>query len=115
MGADFIAGFDWITPMEMMLLDFINGPAHHFHIPRDAGWPGQEIATMLKAQGISTWGMFAQGDVIVFSLRRAQAGYAQRLMLENGIPITAGLIAGGSFGSSKARARRGWMGKLLGV
>lgn len=115
MNADFVAGFDWITPCEMMLLDFINGPAHHFQIPLDCGWTGHEVAMMLKGKGIGTWGMFARGDVVVFSLRKVQAGYAQFLMLSQGVPITAGLIPGGSFGSSRARARRGWMGKLLGV
>lgn len=90
---DFGATFDWISPLAAMIQDVTNGPHHDFYVDRYAGWSGGEIKRLLKRHGVHVWGLMFLDDLIVFSVRQAQADWAQYLLLREKIPIVHGYIA----------------------
>jgi hypothetical protein len=83
---------DWITPLAGMIQDRVNGPAHMFLIPDDCGWSGFEIRRLLKRHGVKTWGLMVVDNLILVSVRLAQAHYAQYILLREQIPIEYGLL-----------------------
>jgi hypothetical protein len=90
--------FDWISPAVAGILDVANGPSHQFTIPRDCGWSGHEIETLLRRHGIKTWGLMipAYSDSIAITVRQSQSKWAQYVLQQQGIPIQGGLMASAS-------------------
>ncbi|HHX65287.1 MAG TPA: hypothetical protein GX702_10410 [Chloroflexi bacterium] len=78
---------DVISPLTADLLDLVNGPSHTFFVDANSGWSGWAISNILTSHGIRVWGkMVVMGD-IMFTVRRAQARWAQYLLERAGVPI----------------------------
>jgi hypothetical protein len=92
------SGFDWISPTIAFVHDIRNRPSVDINVPATAGWSAQDLTSLLQECGIKVWGVMLVGDVIIFSVRKAQALYAQYLLERNGIPYQGGLP-----GHSRAR------------
>ncbi len=89
---DFGTTFDWITPLIAEIQDITNGPAHTFLIPEDCGWSGRAIERVLKDQGVKTWGLMIADNMILITVRQAQARWAQYLLGRERIPIAYGVV-----------------------
>ena len=81
------ATLDWLSPTAAVIQSAINGPGHTFLIPRDCGLSGQAIVQMLKEHGIRVWGEMVVCDTIMFTVRQAQARWAEYLLQRAGLPI----------------------------
>jgi len=84
--------FDWISPLIAEVQDVTNGPAHTFLIPEDCGWSGRAVERLLKDQGIKTWGLMIADNMILITVRQAQARWAQYLLDRERIPIAYGVL-----------------------
>ena len=89
---DFGCNWDWISPLIAEVQDTLNGPEHTFLIPEDCGWPGRAIARLLQDQGVKTWGVMCASDMILITVRKAQARWAQYLLDRERIPIAYGVL-----------------------
>ncbi len=88
--AQFAAGWDWITPLETLVRDWLHGPIHRFAVPYGAGWSGKQIGRLLKGYGVPSWGWLVRYDTIFFRVRLKQARWAQYLLERKGIAIVDG-------------------------
>jgi hypothetical protein len=89
---EFGTTFDWISPLMAEIQDIANGPSHTFLIPEDCGWSGRAIERVLKDKGIKTWGLMIVDNMILVTVRQAQARWAQYLLDRERIPIAYGLL-----------------------
>jgi len=85
--------FDWISPVAALVQNVVNGPSHVFAIPEQAGWRGADIERLLARYGISLWGRMVINGCLVFSVRQAQARWAEYVLQRAGLPIAPGPIA----------------------
>lgn len=85
---DFIANFDWITPLVATVQDVLNRPSTGFNIPASDNTPSAfEVRDYLARSGVKTWGWQKVGDVIGFRCRAAQGEYVDHLLAQLGIGI----------------------------
>jgi hypothetical protein len=78
---------DVASPLTADMLDLVNGPSHTFFVDAGCGWSGWAISSILTSHGVRVWGkMVVMGD-IMFTVRRAQARWAQYLLERAGVPI----------------------------
>ncbi len=99
------AMFDWISPLASVFGDVVNGPSHTFLIPYDnCPLSGREVATLLRSRGVTSWGHMVVSGTFMISVRLGQAGWAQHLLEESGVPIDNPVSAPG--GSARARSRQ---------
>ncbi len=90
---DFLLGvgsiFDWITPLWAFLLDLVYGPAGDFGVDAYAGWGRRDIERLLKRHGVKVWGLMytISGDVLMFTVNRAQAELTYMVLQYAGVPI----------------------------
>jgi hypothetical protein len=81
--------FDWITLAAALLGDFLHdGPVEHFGVM--AGyWTRGDIKRLLAQRGVKSWGYVynVAGDMIMFSVPQAQAGWANHLLRRAGVPV----------------------------
>lgn len=103
--------FDWITPSWMILQDFFKGPVSRFGIQANVGVDRGDIRRILKARGVKSWGYIynVDGDLIMLSVPKAQAAWANWVLVEAGVPV---LYAPAELAAPKKR--RGFLGGLLG-
>ena len=85
---------DWISHVVAIVQDFRNGPRHDFFLDLNAGWSVRDIKRLLKHHEIEIWGDMIVDDLIVFSVRQAQARKAQYILMQNDITIISGMIDG---------------------
>lgn len=78
--------FDWLSPLLSIAGDLANGGGYTFLIPQDCGWTGREIASLLRRNGIKTWGHMIVNGTFMISVRQPQAGYARYLLQRAGLP-----------------------------
>jgi len=83
----FGANFDWISPLIAIGQDIINGPSYTFLIPANCGWTGREIISLLRRNGIKTWGHMIVNDTLMISVRQTQAQWATFVLERAGIPL----------------------------
>lgn len=119
------AGFDWITPLITIIQDFMCGPVHRFAVPFGAGWSGKDVARLLEANGVTSWGYMVCYDNISLRVPLKQARTAQYVMLSEGIPIAEGVLRGpapvttarvaghGVREHRRSRSRRGMLQQVL--
>ena len=83
------AAFDWITPTWAILKDFANGPVCHFGIDAYGGFDRGDIRRLLSKNGVESWGYMynVAGDLIMFSVPKAQAQAAHGVLTRGGVPI----------------------------
>ncbi|MCG3211058.1 MAG: hypothetical protein FOGNACKC_04695 [Anaerolineae bacterium] len=78
---------DWISPLIGLIQDFTNGPSYNFYVDRLAGYSVNDLTGILKRNGVYVWGdMIAEG-MIIFTVRRAQARWADYLLRRAGVPV----------------------------
>lgn len=85
------AGFDWISPLWKLILDYRRRPSVGYSIPADCGWQSYAIQDILCNSGIKLWGLALYQETFVFSVREAQAQYTQYLLEKSGIPYYGGI------------------------
>jgi len=82
------ASFDWISPVASVLGDIMNGPSHTFLVPyASSPLSGREIAWLLNRRGVKSWGHMVVSGTFMISVRAGQAGWAQHLLEDAGVPI----------------------------
>lgn len=84
-----ICNFDWISPSWMILQDFANRPVSHFGIQANAGFDRGDIRRALRKHGVRSWGYVynVDGDLIMISVPKAQAQWANYLLMREGVPV----------------------------
>lgn len=82
-----LAATDVISPVLAAIQDVVNGPSHTFLIPYNCGWSGYEIASLLRSQGIETWGHMIVNRMIMITVRLPQARWAWGILAREGIPL----------------------------
>lgn len=84
---EFLAVFDWISPLKAMIETAINGVGHTFYIDLDSGWSGARCERILRPQGVKVYGrVIAKGDAF-FQVPTKQAEFAEFLLLKAGVPL----------------------------
>lgn len=88
--------FDFVSPIVACVQDALYGPSITFLIDEaSCPWSVNQIQEYLEDHGIKTWGLLfapdAEGDVILVTVKREQALWAQYLMLRAGLPLRNGL------------------------
>jgi hypothetical protein len=72
------------------LQDAVNGPSHTFFVRAERGWRANEIDRLLRGHGVHVWGEIIVAGDMMFTVRRAQARWAQYLLERAGVPIKEG-------------------------
>jgi hypothetical protein len=81
------SNFDWISPLFAFVQDFINRPVSDFGISVSAGWGRRDIKRLLKQHGVGVWGVIYRQDMLMFTVRKAQAKRAFYLLKRARVPI----------------------------
>ena len=83
------ASFDWMTPAWAIWQYFLNRPVAHFGVMAGAGFDRGDIRWVLKKRGVKSWGYVynVAGDLIMFSVPKAKANWANYLLQSEGVPI----------------------------
>ncbi|MBE7554375.1 MAG: hypothetical protein HS126_25265 [Anaerolineales bacterium] len=86
---DLGCNFDWITPTFAFIQDWLNGPTADFGISAFGIWGRDDIRKLLTKHGIKVWGIMynVSGDMIMFTVRKAQGKWAYYLLQREGVPI----------------------------
>ena len=84
---DVAGSFDLITPAWAFLQDFLSGPPADFAIPAQAGWTSRDVQRLLGRNGVKVWGLIYHGDMLMFTVREAQAKWAYYLLSRAKVPI----------------------------
>lgn len=90
------AQFDFVAPGAAFIQDVLYGPSVTFLIDEaSCTWSANQIQELLESHGIKAWGVLfaldAQGDVILITVKREQALWAQYLLQRAGLPLRNGL------------------------
>lgn len=105
------ASFDWISPLASVFGDMVHGPSHTFLIPCDiCPLSGREVAALLKRRGVRSWGHMVVSGTLMLSVRLDQAGWAQYLLEEAGVPVENPVTASRSARPVRRRGRGGARG-----
>lgn len=104
--------FDWITPSWHILQDFWNRPVSRFGIQANVGVDRGDIRRVLRKRGVKSWGYVynVAGDLIMLSVPKAQAAWANWALAEAGVPV----MVGPPELAVETDKRRGVLGKVLG-
>jgi hypothetical protein len=101
------ASADLIGPLLGLVQNVLNGPSHTFLVPADCGWSGREIEVLLKQHGVKPWGRLIIHRTIIFTVRIAQASWAEELLRRKGIPVLSPPVqAAARRSGSRHRQRR---------
>lgn len=94
---DFLSIFDWVTPTKAFVESVAHDPTFFgtkswtFFIPYDAslknGYNAAQIKDLMESVGIKTWGKQISGGDFFFTVSQNQARYAERVLLQNNIPL----------------------------
>jgi hypothetical protein len=84
---EFLADFDWISPLIALMETAIYGHGWTFYVDLDSGWTGARCEKLLKSKGVKVYGRcIANGDVF-FQVPKKQAEWAEYLLLKAGVPL----------------------------
>jgi hypothetical protein len=83
------ASIDLVSPLLALLQNALNGPSHTFLVPDDCGWSGRQIERLLKQHGVKLWGRMIVRRTIIFTVRIAQARWAEQLLRQESIPVVS--------------------------
>lgn len=70
----------------------VGAGAWTFEVPRDSGWTGADVESLLLHYGIIAWGRRVTGQNFVLSVKERQANWAEYLILRRGIPLDSPLF-----------------------
>lgn len=116
---EFLAVFDWISPLIASLQTAMYGQGWTFYIGLDSGWTGAQCEKILKSKGVKVYGKcIAHGDAF-FQVPTKQAEWAEYLLLRAGVPLKYALYSeqnmrylGQGQGAQPAQNGGGMMGFL---
>ena len=84
---EFLANFDWISPLIALTETAIHGHGWTFYLDLDSGWTGARCEKLLRSKGVKVYGRcIANGDAF-FQVPKKQAEYAEYLLLKAGAPL----------------------------
>jgi hypothetical protein len=84
---EFLANFDWISPLIALTETAIYGHGWTFYLDLDSGWTGARCEKLLRSKGVKVYGRcIANGDAF-FQVPKKQAEYAEYLLLKAGAPL----------------------------
>ena len=84
---EFLANFDWISPLIALVETAIYGHGWTFYLDLDSGWTGAQCEELLKSKGVKVYGRcIANGDAF-FQVPKKQAEWAEYLLLKAGVPL----------------------------
>jgi hypothetical protein len=92
-------------PLTADIQDLVNGPSHTFFVEAKSGWSANEIDRLLRSRGVHVWGELIVADEIMFTVRQAQARWAQYLLERAGVPIKPGSAYCATMGLSVPQPR----------
>jgi len=93
---EFLANFDWISPLIALTETVIHGYGWTFYLDLDSGWTGARCEKLLRSKGVKIYGRcIAKGDVF-FQVPKGQAEYAEYLLLKAGAPLKYHLFSEGN-------------------
>ena len=80
------ASFDWISPLASVLGDLAHGGGYTFTFPACHMTP-VEVEKLLRARGITTWGLMHTAGTTMLSVRKQDAARAYSILNQAGVPI----------------------------
>jgi hypothetical protein len=80
-----VAIFDWITPASSVAQTIAAGGSHTFLIPEGSVRSGGQVANLLRARGIKTWGHMLVNGHYMIAVSKKQARYASQVLTKAGI------------------------------
>ena len=84
---EFLANFDWISPLTALVETAIHGHGWTFYLDLDSGWTGARCERLLRSKGVKVYGRcIANGDAF-FQVPEKQAEWAEYLLLKAGAPL----------------------------
>ena len=84
---EFLANFDWISPLVALTETAMYGPGWTFYLDLDSGWTGARCEKLLRSKGVKVYGhCIANGDAS-FRVPKKQAEWAEYLLLKAGAPL----------------------------
>ena len=84
---EFLANFDWISPLTALVETAIHGHGWTFYLDLDSEWTGARCEKLLRSKGVKVYGRcIANGDAF-FQVPKEQAEYAEYLLLKAGAPL----------------------------
>lgn len=103
------ASFDWMTPTWALLQDFANRPISRFGIQANVIFDRGDIRRLLKERGVKSWGYVynVAGDLIMLSVPKSQAAWANWVLQEAGVPVLYGPPE--LMGKAKKRGVLSWL------
>lgn len=84
---EMLAKLAWFERADEGLRALTGTRSHRFVIRRTCGWSGQQMENMLKRYGVKVWGRAFTNDTLIFRVKRDQAGWAEYLLHQNGLPV----------------------------
>ena len=117
---EFLANFDWISPLTALTETAIYGHGWTFYLDLDSGWTGARCEKLLKSKGVKVYGRcIANGDAF-FQVPKKQAEWAEYLLLKAGVPLKYHLFsernrkyAGGARQQQDRLGVVGWLDRLF--
>lgn len=96
---------DWITPTLGFARTLAEGGGYVFYATGTGEYSPRQVAKMLQAQGIDTWGMMILlGDTLTFTVRPGDAGRASTMLQGWGVDLKNPVKAPAR--QARGRARR---------
>lgn len=90
---------DWINPLEAAFAGLRHGPLHRFTFESDSGWLFYQVEVLLRKYHIPAYGREIVSDGSTgsppeqgFSVRPAQAVWAEYILTSAGVPLTCPLL-----------------------
>jgi hypothetical protein len=84
---EFLANFDWISPLVALTETAIYGHGWTFYLDLNSGWTGAQCEELLRSKGVRVYGRcIANGDAF-FQVPKKQAEWAEYLLLKAGVPL----------------------------
>src|SRR5574343_1346546 len=80
--------FDWISPVQAVIQDALEGGPHRTILISDTNHKSpRNVARMLNAQGVRTWGLMIVDDVFMVTVPADAARHAERLLREARVTV----------------------------
>jgi hypothetical protein len=84
---EFLANFDWISPLIALTETAIHGHGWTFYLDLDSGWTGARCKKLLRSKGVKVYGRCMTNGDAFFQVPRKQAEWAEYLLLKAGAPL----------------------------
>ena len=78
---------DWISPLWAIIQDFRNRPYHRIYVDRNSSWSAKDLVKILKQGGVKVWGETLLDEMIVVTVRRQQARWADYILRRAEVPL----------------------------